>query len=303
MTRSTISDNNSAAPKAADTQDGPRETPLNEGPRGAGITPAQEEKKPARPKDRRAVLKERLFGAACVLFWLCVWQLLSVIIDQEILLVSPILAVRTLWELMGTRAFYLSVAGSFGRILLGFALALLLGTALAALCSVSRVARALFNPLMSAIKATPVASFVILALVWISARNLSVFTSFLMVLPVVYTNVLKGLRSADESLIEMARVFGVGVRRRIGAIYAPAALPYFLAACQLSLGICWKAGIAAEVIGQPSNSIGDALYRAKLFLSTDELFAWTLAIIALSVLFEKLALLGIGALQRAWEGR
>ena len=103
---------------------------------------------------------------------------------------------------------------------------------------------ALLAPVMQLVKATPVASFIILALVWVSGSSLSVLISFLMVLPVLY-----------------------------GAV-----------------GICWKSGVAAEVIGLPDGSIGDALYRAKITLSTGELFAWTFVIILLSAVFEKLFL-------------
>ena len=239
--------------------------------------------------------------ALAIVFWLCAWQLLSAVIGQEILLVSPITALTTLFSLMGTTAFYQSVAMSFGRILLGFVLALVLGVVLSALAYRFAWIDVLLSPLMSAIKATPVASFVILALVWIRATNLSVFTSFLMVLPTIYINVLGGLASTDKQLLEMASVFKITTPRRIRALYLPAAYPYLLTACQTALGMCWKAGIAAEVIGQPTGSIGDKLYRAKIFLSTDELFAWTLAIIVISVVFERIALRLINRLRSYYE--
>ncbi|MEG1843053.1 MAG: nitrate ABC transporter permease, partial [Clostridia bacterium] len=134
-------------------------------------------------------MKKILPRALAVLFWLGAWQALSMAVNQAILLVSPMTALATLFRLMGTSAFYRAILTSFGRILLGFLMAVGLGVALAALAARFRFVRTLLDPLMSTIKATPVASFVILALVWISARNLSVFTAFLMVLPLIYTNV------------------------------------------------------------------------------------------------------------------
>ncbi len=246
--------------------------------------------------------KRTLARAAAILFWLGAWQALSAMVAQEILLVSPVTALKTLLRLMGEGSFYVAVSLSFGRILLGFLMAIALGCALAVAACRFPLIDTLFSPLMSAIKATPVASFVILALVWISSRNLSIFTAFLMVLPLIYKSVLNGLLSADEKLMQMAHVFGVPLHRRARALYLPAAFPYFLTACETALGMCWKAGIAAEVIGQPAGSIGDRLYRAKLFLSTDELFAWTLAIILLSVLFERLAIGAIKRLRSVYEG-
>ena len=77
----------------------------------------------------------------------------------------------------------------------------------------------------------------------------------------------------------MAKVFRVNLRRQIRYIYVSQVLPYFLSACRLSLGMCWKAGVAAEVIGVPSGSIGEKLYNAKIYLNTPDLFAWTIVII------------------------
>ena len=253
----------------------------------------------SRVKDRAKAVGVRLFAIA---FWLIVWHVGSVRLGQSIILVSPVEAVRTLIEMMGTADFYLSVFGSLGRILIGFALGVLLGTALAALSYVIPLIAALLGPLMQTIKATPVASFVILALIFISSRYLSVLMGFLMVLPLIYTNVLTGLKNTDRKLIEMAKVFKMSVGARIRAIYIPAAYPHFLSACALSLGMSWKAGIAAEVIGLPDQSIGEALYQAKIFFSTPELFAWTLAIILLSVGLEQTVMGAVRAINRRLDG-
>lgn len=90
--------------------------------------------------------------------------------------------------------------------------------------------------------------------------------------------------------------------KRVRYLYVPAALPYFRSACTVGLGLCWKSGVAAEVIGLPNGSIGDALYRAKITLSTGELFAWTFVIILLSAAFEKLFLRALDAVSRALIG-
>ena len=129
---------------------------------------------------------------------------------------------------------------------------------------------------------------IILCLIWIPSRNLSVFISFLMVFPVVYTNILEGIRQTDKQLLEMADSFGAGVGKKLQFIYLSQVMPYAVTACKLGLGLCWKAGIAAEVIGIPAGSIGEKLYKAKVYLETPDLFAWTIVIIAVSVGFEKI---------------
>ncbi len=226
-----------------------------------------------------------------VLFWLLVWQLLSIRIGQELLLASPITVLKTLFEMVRSLDFWQTILFSSLRIILGFVLALLTGTLLAVLAYRFPLIEELISPLMRIIKAMPVASFIILALVWIKTKNLSVLISFMMVLPMIYAGVAQGLKAADEKLLQMAQVFDLGLWKKILAIYAPSVKPFFQTAVTVGLGFCWKAGIAAEVIGIPSGSIGAKLYEAKLYFMTKELLAWTVVIILISILFEKAVVL------------
>lgn len=245
--------------------------------------------------------RNRIIRVLAVAFWIAVWQGVSLAVGSEILVASPARTFGALLSLLREGAFYRAVLGSLMRICAGFALALALGIALGALSFVVGWVRALLHPVVSVVKATPVASFVILALIWISSKNLSIFISFLMVFPIMYENMLAGLESADAKLLEMGQVFHLSRMARIRAIYLPAAYPFLLSAARLSLGMCWKSGIAAEVIGQPRQSIGAELNQAKLFFNTPDLFAWTVTIIVVSVVFERLVLCGIRTLMRRWE--
>lgn len=250
-------------------------------------------------------------GATAVAFWVLVWQIIVVVLDKKsgmsmggnILIASPLETVKTLFVLIRTPEFWRAVGYSFAKIASGFFLALGGGVLCAVLASVSGVVRALLNPMLRLIKAVPVASFIILALFWLSSsKNLSVLISFLMVLPVIYTNVLQGIESTDKELLEMASVFRISVGKRLRYIYIPAVMPYFVSACSVGLGFCFKSGIAAEIIGLPANSIGERLYEAKLYLLTGELFAWTAVIVLVSVVFEKAVMLLVKALAKGLAG-
>ena len=234
----------------------------------------------------------RLWAAA---FWLLVWEGASLALaattgGRMLLLASPVQALGRLLALAGTAAFWQAVAFSSLRILGGFLLACALAAVLAPLAARFQWIRDLLSPLVAVVKAVPVVSFIILALIWFSSRSLSVLISFLIVLPVLYTNLLSGIRAADPQLLEMARVFRVPALRGIRYVYLPQVLPYFRSACGSALGLCWKSGIAAEVIGVPDFSIGANLYEAKIYLDTASLFAWTLAIILIASCFEKILL-------------
>ena len=253
---------------------------------------ASEGKKPAR--------RGRIRPWAVAL-WLLVWQGASMAIDQQILLVSPVRVVVRLLEMALTAELWTSIGFSLLRIGAGFLLAAALGAGLAALSARFSRVEELLAPAMLAIQSVPVASFIILALIWFSSRSLSVLISFLIVLPVLYTNLLSGIRAADPQLLEMARVFRVPALRGIRYVYLPQVLPYFRSACGSALGLCWKSGIAAEVIGMPDGSIGEQLQQAKIYLNTPDLFAWTLVIVLVSLIFEKVFLALLKRGERALE--
>ena len=221
-------------------------------------------------------------GALTLAFWLAVWTALALLVHRELLLPAPWVVVRRLCELAATGAFWRITAVSIGRVLLGVALAVA--------CTASKTADALLCPLMTVVKSTPVASFVVLALIWIARDWLPVFIALLMVLPVVWSNVCTGIRSADPALLELARVYGWPRGRVLRRIYVPGVRPHFLAALRSGLGFGWKAGIAAEVLTVPHSAIGRMIYESKLYLQTTDLFAWTLAVILLSVGLERLVL-------------
>jgi NitT/TauT family transport system permease protein len=223
-------------------------------------------------------------------FWVGVWQVASMVVDQDLLLVSPGAVLVRLADLGLTADFWGTVWYSFVRIAAGFAVAALVGALGAALAAASRVVDALVTPLVTAVRSTPVVSFIILVLMWASSSQLAFIISFLMVVPIFYTNVLEGIRHRDGALLEVAGVFGVPLLRRLPAIDIPAVLPYFMAACKIGVGFAWKSGIAGEVIGLPQGSIGERLYQAKIFLSTADLFAWTVVVIAISFTLERLVL-------------
>ena len=237
-----------------------------------------------------------------IVFWLMIWQAASVFVGQEILLASPAAVLKRLFTLVTEPVFWQSLLFSGARIGAGFLLGAAAGIAGAALAGRFSIAEELLTPLVAAVKAVPVASFVILILIWISSKNLSVVISFLMVFPILYTNTRNGLRELDTALLEMTDVFQVPRLVRLRWVILPQLYPYIRTGCSLSLGLCWKAGTAAEVIGIPNRSIGEHLYQAKIYLDTPGLFAWTAAIVYVSFCLEKAVLKGMDLAEKKDAG-
>ena len=251
--------------------------------------------------ERKAKLKKNTIKTAVAALWLVLWQLVCYIVDMELLVVSPLAVAKRLWELGATAEFWRYSLGSLGRITEGFLLGSVTGAVLAMVCHKFSFAREFFTPAITLIKSTPVASFIILALVWLTGQRVPVFIAYLMVLPVVYGNVIQGIGEVDPKLIEMAKVYGMNRRKRVMKIYIPSVLPYMMAASRTALGLSWKAGVAAEVIGVTRDSIGRQLYYSKIYLETADLFAWTAVVIILSIALEKIFVSAMGYIGRKYR--
>lgn len=214
-----------------------------------------------------------------------------------LLLPSPVQTAAALLRLLPTAGYWRRVAASTLRILLGFALAVAGGVVLGAASARWRAVRLLAAPPLQLVRAMPVASFVILALLWVRSSRLSVLVSFTQVLPVVYAGVCAGIEDTDRELLEMARVFRLSPLHTLRYIWLPGAFPSFSESLAVAMGMCWKSGVSAEVIGLPDWTVGDALYRAKITLATPDVFAWTLTIVLLSALLAALARRGLAAVK------
>ena len=222
--------------------------------------------------------------------YLLLWEALALYLDSRVLLVSPVEVATRLIELSGTAEFWLSVLFSIERIFLGLIIAIAVSFISGVLSARFTFFRDMIEPVVMTMKATPVASIVILVLIWVSSRNLSVVISFMMVFPVMHTSFYEGIANVDISYLEMAKVYGVRPWKRIRYLYLPGLAQSFESGITISLGLCFKSGIAAEVIGLPDGSIGERVYEAKIYLSMPDLFASTVTVIILAFVFERVFL-------------
>jgi NitT/TauT family transport system permease protein len=221
-----------------------------------------------------------------VVFWLFIWQAIYVFVGQEILVVSPACVFVRLCHLIADGGFWLTAFATMGRIMEGFIIGVLSGLVLAVFAARSHVCRTLMQPVVFIVKATPVASFIILALVWMHADFVPAFSASLIVFPIIWENVLEGIQKTDEKLLQMGQMFQFGKMKTAGRIYVPSVAPYFTAACTTGLGLSWKGGVAAEVLSDLPFSVGGHIYDSKIYLETADLFAWTAVVIIFSVFLE-----------------
>lgn len=232
---------------------------------------------------KHSILRKAIY----IFIWLLLWQAASLMIHNEILLVGPLSAGRELLRLSANPIFTKSVLFSLLRIAGGIFLGSLLGLSASFASWRSHLVRDFLAPFVTMIKAVPVAAFVILLLIWFGSDNIALVISLLVTFPILYINSLQALDALDPQMQEMAAAFRLPRFSRLRYILLPESLPALLSAFSLAIGMGIKSGVAAEVIGQTSLSLGNALYRSKIYLETGQLLAWTAVIILLSWLLEK----------------
>ncbi len=227
-----------------------------------------------------------LKAAASLLFWVVVWYIAAYRVGQELILPTPLSVIKTLASLILTSDFWAATAISLFRIFGGFLLGLVAGTLLAAATETWTVLDVVLSPLIRVVRATPVASFIILALLWLGRANVPYFTAMLMVTPIIWGTVTNSVKAADVNLLEMAKAYSFGRLKTLRLIYIPSVYPSWRSATVTSVGLAWKAGIAAEVLCLPRSAVGTNLYYSKIYLETPSLFAWTAVIVIMSFLLE-----------------
>lgn len=250
------------------------------------------------PKWKKAGRKGIALG-----FWLVVWQIAAMVVGQELLIPAPPVVFARLLALGGTAFFWQSAGGTLLRIFAGFLLGVLGGTLIGILTAASPLADTLLSPAVRVVRATPVASFIILMLLWFQTGTLPSVISALMVLPVIWGNVVRGIRETDPLLLEMGRMYGFGPWKQTRLIYLPSTLPYFTSGCKTALGLAWKSGVAAEVLCLPKTAVGTQVYYSKIYLETPSLFAWTLVVLILSFFVEGVLVFGMNQLERKWRSQ
>ena len=233
-------------------------------------------------------LKKALQAAAPPALWLGVWQLAALAAGRELLLPGPLAVGERLLVLAGTADFWLSVGSTLGRVFLGLLWGALAGAALAFATHFSPWADRLISPAVRVVRATPVVSFILLVYLWVARSAIPWVIAGLMVLPVVWSALGAGLDSLDKQLLEFARAYRFTRFKTLRLVCLPALRPQFSAGLLTAFGLAWKSGVAAEVLCPPAYAIGSRIQQAKLGLETADLFAWTLAIVVLSLALEKL---------------
>ncbi len=234
------------------------------------------------------IIKAKVVNLFFVLFWIIIWYILSLIIGEDIILASPISVFKRVYTLVIEPDFFITIFNSVIKVFMGFILGGFIGVILAILCKKNYILYKLFSPIITFIKVTPIACFIILILFWIDSDKLSILISFFMSLPIFFFNIYSGISVVDDNILQMCKIYNIGGFKRLKYIYFPSLVNIILSTCILGFSMSWKAGIASEIIGITNFSIGGKLQSAKSLLETTDVLAWTIIIIFINLVIENI---------------
>jgi len=238
------------------------------------------------------ILKDKKYSIFPRLLIICLWILLSKLMDNEVLIPTIKSTLTNLINIVKDEYFFPTIKRTLLRSLTGFLISLSLAIILGLLSNFSKFVFNFIIPILKFLKSVPTIAIIILALIWLNPNILPIFIGFITVFPILYEAVLNGILYVDSKIIDMAKVYKVSKSTLIKDIYIPSIFISLETILTSTLGLNLKMVIAGEALAQPKYSIGGSLQLEKLYLNTSGIFAWIIIILLIMSLFEYI--LGVG---------
>jgi len=235
-----------------------------------------------------SITKRRYMSLAGIIFMLIVWKVLSMYFNSDFILPSPETTFATTIKLFGDSQFLETVGTTILRGLIGFVFSFILGVTFGIIAGISPGFNAFLRPILVTVRSIPVIALLLLALIWLNPGLVPVFIAMLTMFPLICTNVIDGIQSVDQNLVQMASFYRVGLGQIIRELYIPAIMPFIISGASSAMGIGWRAIIIGEVLSQPKYGIGTVMQSAQTFLKVDAVIAWTIIAVIISYGFERI---------------
>ena len=224
-----------------------------------------------------------------VSIFVLIWYIAS-LFYSPVILPDPFLTINTLLSLMMSQTFWLQFLDTLLKSLLGFTLSALLGVPIGFLSGISKKFKNFIRPIIMLFQGAPIVSYIAIIMLWFGIGFYTpMFVAFIVIFPTIVLNVSQGIESTDKKLLEMAKIYNFKKRHTVKYIYLGSIFPFIISTLKIVSGTLWKATVVGEFLGG-SRGLGYALSMSKISLNTNEVFAYTLFLIIVGIIFEKLIL-------------
>lgn len=236
-------------------------------------------------KNKQPYTKQMYFALGIV-FLIALWIILSLIINNELMLPSITKTMNSLFEIIKSRQSYVVLFSTFLRLVIGVSISVVLAFLLFVLIIWNNNVLFFFRPLLALAKTTPVAALIIILLIWFGSTYSPIIICVFVLFPLIVETLLLGLERIDVSYIEEMQLNGEHFLYSLVHIYIPFIKPYFYMSLLQCLGLGMKVMVTSELISQTPNSIGLQMYLNRIYLDMSGLFAWTIILVTLVIIFE-----------------
>jgi NitT/TauT family transport system permease protein len=215
-----------------------------------------------------------------------VWSLLSWRYGAYVL-PSPRSVVVGLGEIVRSGEVWTHTGASLFRIVVGFGAAVVVSVLMGLGAFLWRPLRTVVHDALAVLNSTSVFVWIVISLIWFGLSNWApIFTTFMITLPVVASNLVEGVGSVDRRLLEMGDVYRLSGSTKFTAIVVPSTVPYLIAGMKVGFGLALKVSVVAEIFGVTSG-IGYIMNYSREILATQMVFAWALVMIVVMMLTDK----------------
>ena len=237
---------------------------------------------------------------ALAAFLLIGWWLLSLRYGAYVL-PSPAAVLLGLRDVVISGEIWRHTVASLSRIAVGFGGAVLVAVMLGLLAFISRLARGVVHDVLTVLNSTSVFVWIVISIIWFGLSNLApIFTTFMITLPVVASNLVEGVANVDRRLLEMGDVYRLSGRQKFTAIVVPSTLPYLVAGMKVGFGLALKVSVVAEIFGVTSG-IGYIMNYSREILATQMVFVWALVMIGVMALTDTLVFDAVSRRLMRWR--
>jgi NitT/TauT family transport system permease protein len=232
------------------------------------------------------LVKKWLSNGLVIFMFFLVWLLLSSLVNTPLLVPSPTKVLSAFIELIGSTTSSEAILHTFFRLLLASTSSFIIGVIGGLLSGFSPFMKAILHPIATVFRTIPVVSIIVIVLILLGMRFTPYVITFLMLFPISYQATYEGMIRIDSELIDVYHLDDHHPIRMIRYCILPLIAGYLKTALLQSAGLGIKVLVMAEYLAQTPRSIGYQLYLEKVFLRYDFVFAWTLLLIVLALLFE-----------------
>jgi NitT/TauT family transport system permease protein len=248
---------------------------------------------------KRTVLKNVIQAALATAFLLFCYLLSYWIVGNELLIPAPIDTLKSMGELLVGAGFWVGLGSTLIRVLIAFICAFTLAVVFAVISYMYPFFEGIFMPIVSALRSLPVLAVLLILISLFGAGEAPIAVAFLSLFPMLYAGVLAALSGVDRHLVDVSRVCGTSVWRRVTAIYLPLSAPYVLKEGAAALSFALKLTVSAEVLANTVKSLGGMMQDAKVYAEIPQLFALVAVTFLLGLVLETaLGLLASAAQKR-----